>query len=110
MSSTLRWVASWFKGEAHAIEEPPMLPLILPEFNHIPLATREEEYVTKIILLRDELVELRASNHWKDAELHKQTARTAELEYINASFPGTSSDSRKRHGRRPNAERRPMKS
>jgi hypothetical protein len=71
MSWVLRWVASWFDGDAHAIEEPPMRPPILPEFNHVLHVMREEAYAVKIIMLRDELLRLKASYCRKDAELTK---------------------------------------
>jgi chromosome segregation ATPase len=46
-----------------------MRPPILPEFNHIPHAMREEAYVVNIIMFRDELLRLKASYRRKDAEL-----------------------------------------
>jgi chromosome segregation ATPase len=67
----LRWVASWFEGEAHAIKETPMRSPILPEFNHLPHAMRGEAYIVKILKLRDELLRLKAIYRRKDAELTK---------------------------------------
>jgi hypothetical protein len=67
----MSWVASWFEGEAHAIKEPPMCSFIRPEFNHLPHAMREEAYVVKILMLRDEFLRLKASYRRKDTELTK---------------------------------------
>jgi chromosome segregation ATPase len=68
MVSVLRWVASRFKGEAHAIEEPMIYP-IPPEFKHLSPRMREEAYIAKIRLLQDKLMRVRLSDHLKDAEL-----------------------------------------
>jgi hypothetical protein len=44
---------------------------ILPKFDRAPHAMREEAYVVKILMLRDELLKFKAISRRKDDELTK---------------------------------------